>query len=70
MITIRRTHRPELATLKTLPPTFWAALRIDVDRDDFPVDANRNYGIPFDTAESPGNPFRSGDPGSYEPNGR
>lgn len=29
-------------------------LRIDVDRDDFPADANRDYGIPVD------NPFSSG----------
>jgi glucose/arabinose dehydrogenase len=29
-------------------------LRLDVDRDDFPGDPNRNYGIP------PGNPFASG----------
>ena len=45
------------------------ALRIDVDRDDFPSDANRNYGIPFDTAESPGNPFAPATPGATNPTG-
>ena len=45
------------------------ALRIDVDRDDFPADANRNYGIPFDTAESPGNPFAPATPEATNPTG-
>ncbi len=45
------------------------ALRLDVDRDDFPADANRNYGIPFDTAESPGNPFAPATPGGANPTG-
>lgn len=31
-------------------------LRIDVNRDDFPLDPNRNYGIPMD------NPYQSGQP--------
>ncbi|MBL9164575.1 MAG: PQQ-dependent sugar dehydrogenase [Planctomycetaceae bacterium] len=44
------------------------ALRIDVDRDDFPA-TNRNYGIPFDTAESPGNPFAPATPGATDPTG-
>jgi glucose/arabinose dehydrogenase len=33
---------------------FGKILRIDVDRDDYPMDANRNYGIPTD------NPFAGG----------
>ncbi|BBO32347.1 PQQ-dependent sugar dehydrogenase [Lacipirellula parvula] len=45
------------------------ALRIDVDRDDFPLDVDRNYGIPFDTAESPGNPFAPDAPGGANPTG-
>ena len=45
------------------------ALRIDVDRDDFAEDPNRNYGIPFDTAESPGNPFAPGTLGGANPTG-
>lgn len=45
------------------------ALRIDVDRDDFPTDANRNYGIPFDTAEAPGNPFAPATPEATNPTG-
>jgi glucose/arabinose dehydrogenase len=44
------------------------ALRIDVNRDDF-TDANRNYGIPFDTAESPGNPFAPATPDATNPTG-
>jgi glucose/arabinose dehydrogenase len=45
------------------------ALRIDVNRDDFPGDSNRNYGIPFATAESPGNPFAPAAPGGENPVG-
>lgn len=45
------------------------ALRIDVNQDDFAEDANRNYGIPFDTAESPGNPFAPATPGATNPTG-
>ena len=45
------------------------ALRIDVDRDDFTTDSNRNYGIPFDTSESPGNPFAPATPGATNPTG-
>lgn len=44
-------------------------LRIDVDRDDFPTDANKNYGIPFNTEESPGNPFAPDAPGGENPLG-
>ncbi|WP_428304774.1 PQQ-dependent sugar dehydrogenase [Lacipirellula sp.] len=44
-------------------------LRVDVDRDDFPADANKNYGIPYDTAESPGNPFAPATPGATNPTG-
>ena len=45
------------------------ALRIDVDRDDFTTDPNRNYGIPFDTVDSPGNPFAPATPGATDPTG-
>ena len=45
------------------------ALRIDVDRDDFTTDANRNYGIPYDTESSPGNPFAPNTPGATNPTG-
>ncbi|MBA3480313.1 MAG: PQQ-dependent sugar dehydrogenase [Pirellulales bacterium] len=45
-------------------------LRIDVNRDDFPADASRNYGNPYDVLESPGgaikvpgNPFAPNAPG-------
>lgn len=44
-------------------------LRIDVDRDDFAGDAARNYGIPFNTSQSPGNPFAPDTPGATNPNG-
>jgi glucose/arabinose dehydrogenase len=45
------------------------ALRIDVDRDDFPADPNRNYGIPFDAGQTPGNPFAPATPGGENPPG-
>jgi glucose/arabinose dehydrogenase len=42
-------------------------LRIDVNRDDFTTDANRNYGIPHDILESPGGPIKT--PGNpFAPN--
>ncbi|BBO32069.1 hypothetical protein PLANPX_1681 [Lacipirellula parvula] len=44
-------------------------LRVDVNRDDFPNDNARNYGIPYDTAQSPGNPFAPDAPGAEDPVG-
>jgi glucose/arabinose dehydrogenase len=44
-------------------------LRVDVNRDDFPEDAERNYGIPYNTPQSPGNPFAPDSPGSENPAG-
>jgi glucose/arabinose dehydrogenase len=49
-------------------------LRIDVNRDDFPTEGSRNYGIPHDildgdTLITPGNPFAPDAPGGMDPTG-
>ncbi|WP_428304959.1 PQQ-dependent sugar dehydrogenase [Lacipirellula sp.] len=44
-------------------------LRLDVNRDDFPQDSARNYGIPYETPQSPGNPFAPTTPGEENPEG-
>jgi hypothetical protein len=67
-------HTPATGNAQDLTNLLGKVLRIDVDRDDFPTDATKNYGIPHDIVENdvivtPGNPFAPNAPGETDPTG-